>query len=176
MSKLVSFSKGSFAIVVLSILSPLVMAPLVGAADNDSVTATVTVTNISISVSSGSIAYGALSTSSTLDTTAGVGQLDNSQVLTNSSNVAIDVKVHGVTTDWTLGASAGNETYTHKTCVTDCDGTPTWVAMTTSYGDPILTGVAIDATPAIDFQIGTPTVTAITAEQNVNVTIMGVQN
>jgi hypothetical protein len=169
---------GSNAVIIaLSVVSPLLMAPFVNAADDEkSVTATVTVSNVSITVSDGSIDYETLEVNTLRDTTTTGTGLDDTQTVTNNGNVNIDIKVKGVdASPWTLGGTQGDEVYTHKTCVTNCDSSPSWTAMTTAYGDAILTNVAPAATPGIDFQIGTPTVTVSYTAKNVSVDIFGVE-
>ncbi|MDD4382461.1 MAG: hypothetical protein PHE21_03945 [Candidatus Dojkabacteria bacterium] len=168
------FRKYSF-IIAIAVLSPIIIAPFVYADDEGAVNATVTVTNVSLTVSDGGITYGTLAVSSTKDTTS--TGLDDSQVVTNNGNVAIDVAVKGVdVSPWSLAGTAGSEAYTHKTCVADCDSSPSWTAMTTSYGSDILSDVAVDATPNVDFQIGTPTSTASFTEKNVNVSLLATEH
>ena len=174
MQSIRTFFKEYSLVIFFSVLSPFILAPIVDAATEGSVTATVTVTNVSLQVSDGTIAYGSLSTSATMATVS--GELDDSQTVTNNGNIAIDVAVKGYnSTGWTLGGTAGSETYTHKTCTTTCDSSPTWTAMTTSYGSDILTGIATSGTADVDFQVGTPTTTTDYTQQSVNVTILATE-
>lgn len=174
MSKVKSFLKEYSLIIFLSVISPFLLAPIVDAATEGSVTATVTVTNVSLTVGDGAVTYGSLSTNATWSTVS--GELNDSQTVTNNGNIAIDVAVKGYdSANWTLGGTAGSETYTHKTCTTTCDTTPTWTAMTTSYGADILTGIATSGTADVDFQVGTPTTTTNYTQQSVNVTILATE-
>ena len=147
-----------------------VLAPTLMAATSDSVSATVTAANISVTVTDGTVAYGSLATSATADTAS--GDLDDSQTATNDGNVTQDFDIAGQnSTDWTLAASAGSDQYTHKFCKTDCDGSPTWVALTTSYQE-LATSVAADGTQVFDLQIGTPSTNTSSDAQSVDVTVL----
>lgn len=154
------------------IISSLFSATFVMAASTGAVTATVTAQNISVTVTDGSVAYGSLSTSTTEDTTA--TGVNNSQTATNNGNVTQDFNIQGQdSAAWTLAGTAASEAYTHKFCITDCDGTPTWVALTTSY-QTLATGVADSGTQIFDLQIGTPTSTATFTQQSVDITVQAV--
>lgn len=173
------FLKKYSLIIIFSVLTPLIIAPIVYADDEGEVTATVTVTNVSLTVTTdGIIAYGTLSASSTKDTTS--SGVDDTQTVQNNGNVAIDVKVKATAdanvTPWSIGGTAGDEVYTHKTCVATCDSTPSWAAMTTSYGTAILTNIATSGTGDVDFQVGTPTVTVSFTSKSVNVYLMAVEH
>ena len=158
---------------VISLLSAtLLISSPIFAASTDSVTATVTAQNISVSVSDGSVAYGTLATSSTADTAS--GDLDDSQTATNDGNVTEDFNIQGQdSANWTLEATAGADQYTHKFCTSDCDGTPTWNALTTSY-QSLATSVSAAGTQIFDLQIGTPTSSTNYTEQTVSVTVQAV--
>ncbi|MDD4382277.1 MAG: hypothetical protein PHE21_02960 [Candidatus Dojkabacteria bacterium] len=180
MCKIKKFLNKYSLIIALAVLSPIIIAPFVYALDEQSVAATVTVTNVSLTVSDGTIAYGTLSTSTTKDTTTASLQLDDSQTVTNNGNVAIDVKVKATAdanvSPWSIGASVDSEVYTHKTCVTTCDSSPSWTAMTTSYGSAILSNIVAEDTADVDFQIGTPSSTASFTEKSVNVYLMAIEH
>ena len=147
------------------------------AADEGTVTATVTVTNIALTVSSGTVTYGTLGLNSTENTASAGGIGEQTQTATNTGNVTEDFNIKGVATaNWTLAGTAGDETYFHKWCTVDCDGTPTWTAMTLIY-TTLATGITT-ASPnqLFDLQIGTPTATINFTEQSPNVTIQAVAN
>ncbi|KKQ05484.1 MAG: hypothetical protein US15_C0029G0001, partial [Candidatus Moranbacteria bacterium GW2011_GWF1_36_4] len=55
--------------------------------------------------------------------------------------------------------------------IADCDTTPSWTAMTTSYTD-LDTGKTPSATTALDLQITVPTANAGTAQETANVDIL----
>ncbi|HBB64996.1 MAG: hypothetical protein UR84_C0016G0012 [candidate division WS6 bacterium GW2011_GWD1_35_594] len=167
--------KSNSLIILLSLISPLLLTQFVNAADTQAVTATVTVSNVSLSLSDASIAYGTLSTSAVLNTTSAAQQLNDSQTITNNGNVAIDLQVQGQdSANWTLGATPGSNIYSHETCVTTCDTSPTWVPMTTSYGSSIVTNIAPLGTQDVDFQLKTPTSTTFFTQQSVNVSVRAV--
>jgi len=164
--------RGCFVTVCLLALVLVGFGTVARAATTGVVTATVTVQNVSVTVSDGTIAYGTVSTSATEDTTT--GGKDDSQTATNNGNVSEDLNILGQdSTAWTLGATAGSETYTHKFCITTCDSSPTWTALTTSY-QTLTTAVAASGTQAFDLQIGAPTATTTYTEQSVDVTVQAV--
>ncbi|HCC67821.1 TPA: hypothetical protein DEP90_01235 [Patescibacteria group bacterium] len=146
------------------------------AAEEGTVTATVTATSISLTVSDGTVEYLTVGVGQTKDTTTNATTgVDDSQTANNNGNVAEDFNIKGVDTlSWALAGTAGSETYFHKWCISDCDGTATWTAMTTSY-TTLASGIAKDADQIFDLQIGTPTTTAVFTEQSPNVTIQAVE-
>lgn len=151
------------------LVSSLVSVPIASAATTDSVTATVTVQNVSVSVTDGAVAYGTLAASGTQDTAS--GGLDDSQTATNDGNVTEDFDIQGQNSgDWTLAATQGSDQYFHKFCTTDCDGSPTWTALTTSY-QALATSVADSGTQVFDLQIGVPSSSSVDTQQSVDVTV-----
>ncbi len=141
-------------------------------AQTDTVSATVTVQNISVSVSDGSVAFGTLSTSATKDTTT--NGVNDSQTATNDGNITVDFEIKAAdTTDWALGSTAGSETYTMKSCTSNCDTSPTWtsVGISPSYVD-LVTGVTASGNQTFDLQVGTPTSTSKYTEQTITVTVL----
>jgi uncharacterized cupredoxin-like copper-binding protein len=145
------------------------------AATTGTVTATVTAQNVSISVTDGSVAYGTLSLSDNEDTTT--AGINDSQTATNNGNITEDFNILGQNSgSWTLVATAGSDQYTHKWCVTDCDGSPTWNAISTGY-TTLATGIAgSGGTQVFDLQIGTPTSSSVFTQQSVDVTVQAVAN
>jgi len=163
-----------FLIAILGVLGMvgLVMGPLVQAANTATIAATVTVQNISLSVADGSIAYGTLASNSTKSTCT--SELNDLQVITNDGNVAETFNIKGQnSTNWTLGATAGTDTYVHKfvtsTCATFSGGT----ALTTSYATAV-TNVAPNATSSLNLQITTPNPSTVFTQQNVDVSLQAV--
>ena len=162
-------------IVSVTILGLVGMMVVVGAsaATEAGVSATVTVQNISVSVSDGGVVYGTLATGTSEDTT--LSGVDDTQIATNNGNITENFNIKGddSTTSWTLAGTAGNEQYVNKFCKVDtgdCDGTPAWTALTTSY-QTLKTGVAKDGTYDFDLQITTPTATADFDEQTITVVV-----
>lgn len=143
------------------------------AATTGTVAATVTAVIYSVSLDNGDgIAFGSVAQSSTQDTTtAGV---DDSTTATNNGSVSEKLSIRAAdSTDWTLGAAAGDETYTMQFCTSDCDGAPSWsdVGISPSYAT-LAASVAATGTQAFDLQVGTPTTTVATGEQSITVTIL----
>jgi hypothetical protein len=163
----------SFILAIAIIFSFVLVAPVVKAATTGNVSATVTVTNLAITVSDGTVAYGTIAVSSTQDTTT--SGVDDSQTATNDGNVTSDFNIQGAnSTNWTLTATAGSEDFTHKFCTSDCDGSPTWTALTTSY-QSLATSISASGNQVFDLQIGTPTSTATFTEQSTTVTVQVVE-
>jgi hypothetical protein len=162
-----------FKLVSLIVLAAFLGAISIQAAETGNVTATVTAQNISVAVTDGSVSYGVISVSDTQDTTT--GGVNDSQTATNDGNITEDFNVRGFdTTGWTLGSSAGSETYTHKFCTSNCDSSPTWTALTTSYQTLAEDVVATSGTQVFDLQIGTPTSTSAYTQQTATVTVQAV--
>ncbi len=162
MNKKIWTSIGGAAILAASALPAL-------AADNASVTATVTVENIAISVSDGSITYGTLAAGASQDTVT----LTDPQTVTNDGNVAENFLIRGQdSANWTLEASAGTEQYKHEFSIT---ATFPGTALTTS-NQSLDTNIAVLGTTTLDLKITTPTVTAASTQQSVNVTVVATAN
>lgn len=137
------------------------------AASTGTVTATVTVENVSVSVTDGSVAYGTLST----NTSAGTNGSDT-QTATNDGNIAEDLLIKGAnTTAWTLGATAGSDQYTHKFCVSSCTSAPTNFTALTTSNQNLATSVAASGTQTFDLYITTPTSSSSYTQQSASVTI-----
>jgi hypothetical protein len=139
------------------------------AATTGQVLATVTVQNISLTVSDGSVAYGTLGQNTPQDTTA--SGVNDTQLAVNTGNIASDFTVKGAnTTNWTLAGTTGSDQYKHDWCTVDCDGTPTWNSLTTSYAT-LSTGVAALATTSVDFRITTPNPSTVFTQQTASVSV-----
>ncbi|MFH1827006.1 MAG: hypothetical protein ABH812_01060 [bacterium] len=146
------------------------------AATTAAVTATVTAQSVSITLTSdGAVAFLTIGTSATKDTTtAGV---DDSETAQNNGNVTEDISIKAANSTssgagWTLGGTAGSETYTMKSCIATCDTTPTWTAVgiDPSYVT-LVAGVAASGTQVFDLQVGTPTSTTDYNQQTITVTL-----
>lgn len=161
------FKKKQISLLIISFSAFFMLTSVTGAATEDSVSCTVTVQNVACSVSDKAVAYATLTTSDTANTA--VGDLDDSQTITNDGNVNSDFDLKGAdTAAWTLAATIGSEQFKHDYCTSDCDGTPTWVALTTTYAQ-IATGVAGSGTQIFDLQMNTPSSTATFTEQTATV-------
>ena len=166
------FKNKSYKYILCSLTLVFISFWIVKAADTGTVTATVTAQNISVTVSDGTVTYGTIATSSTSDTAS--GDLDDSQTANNNGNITEDFNIKGQDSGaWTLGGTAGSETYTHKFCITDCDGSPVWTALTTNY-QTLAEDIAASGDQVFDLQIGTPTSTSTYTEQSVDVTVQAV--
>lgn len=142
------------------------------ASDTAQVTATVTVQNVSVSVSDGSVSYGTLAASSTQDTTS--SGVNNSQTASNDGNIAVQLNIRGQdTANWTLQNTPGTDEYRHDFCITDCDTTPTWTALTTNYAT-LNASVAASGTQVFDLRIHTPVSSTSFVQQSAGVTVQAV--
>jgi hypothetical protein len=151
----------------LGVVGMVIGAAVLGATEA-TITATVTVQNISLSVSDGSIAYGVLPTGYSKSTC----DLSDTQTVTNNGNVAEDFSIKGQNSqNWTLGSTPGSEVYVHKFATSSCPVTWGGTALTTSY-QTMATNVAQNATTTLNLQITTPTATNYYTEQDVSVTVM----
>jgi len=156
-----------------------VVGVLVQAADTATVTATVTVQNISVSVSDGSISYGTMAVNSWKSTlSSDMPPSGDMQTATNNGNVTEDFNIKGQNSaNWTLGSSQGSEQYVHQFCndtANDCSTPPTnYTALTTSYAT-LATGVATSGTIDFQLRLGTPTSTSSYTQQSVDVTVQAV--
>ncbi|MFH1546889.1 MAG: hypothetical protein ABIC57_00210 [bacterium] len=156
----------------ITFFSFFLLATATGALTEDDVAATVTVQNIACSVADATISYGFLTTSGSAHTAAGGN--GETQTITNDGNDNVDFDLKGVHTTttggaWTLAATIGVlDEYKHDYCITDCDGTPTWVPLTTSYAE-IATGVAALGTQLFDARMNTPSSTSSYTVQNATI-------
>jgi len=158
----------------VSFFSFFLLAVATGAATEDDVACTVTVQNIACSVADGDVTYGILGTNEKAHTAAGGN--GETQAITNDGNDDVDFDLKGVnTTDtggaWTLVAENARDAenkYSHEYCVTDCDSSPVWVSLTTSYAE-IAASKAPLASQDFDLRISTPISTSSYTEQNAKV-------
>ena len=150
------------------------LLPGVRAENTDTVTATVTVQNISVSVTDGTVDYQTLGVGTSATTATGDGDsVDDTQTATNDGNVTEDFDIKGQDSSggWTLATSPGDEQYTHEFCTSDCDSSPTWTPLTTSY-DTLATGITTSGTQNFDLRIQVPTSTTDYDPQSVDVTVL----
>jgi len=143
-----------------------------GAADTDTVTATVTAQNISVSVSDGGVAYGTLTVSGTASTSS--DGLNDTQTATNDGNITEDFNIQGQdSANWTLETSIGADQYVHEFCTSNCDTTPTWTAITTSY-QQLANAISSSGTQDFDLKIIVPSSSSNYTQQSVDLTIQAV--
>lgn len=141
---------------------------VVKAATTATVTATVTVQNISVTVSDGTVAYGTLGVNSSAGTNA-----SDTQTATNNGNITEDILMKGNdSANWTLASEAGTDEYVHRFCISSCGSAPTsYTALTTSYQD-VKEDLAASGTQTFDLHITTPTASTNFTQQSVDVTIL----
>jgi hypothetical protein len=165
----ISFSKISDASVALFTSCLVFGAVQVSAASSATVAATVTVQNVSVSVADGTVAYGTLAVNTAKDTTS--TGTDDSQTATNDGNVTADLNIRGQNTvAWTLAGSAGSNQYKHEFCITTCDSSPSWTALTTS-NQTLKATTATSGTQTFDLKITTPTSSSSYTQQSVDVIV-----
>lgn len=158
---------------VLSLLISLSFGVVTKAQTEGTVTATVTAQNVAVSVSDGTVAYGTLAVSTSDDTTTN-GTTHDSQTATNDGNVTSDLEIKGQDatggTGWTLAATIGSDQYVHEFCITDCDGTPSWTALTTTY-QTLASSVAAAGTQVFDLKISIPSSSSDYVQKSVDVMV-----
>jgi len=143
------------------------------AATTGNVTATVTAQNVSVSLNQTSFNYGTIalsSSSSTVPLFGGAGI-----IATNEGNVNSDLTISGADTPgWTLGGTAGADTYVHMFCnetSSDCSNpTTNYTALTTGQAS-LATDLAASGAQAFQLHIKTPTSTSYYNEQSALVTL-----
>lgn len=145
----------------------LVFTRDVWAATTATVTATVTVQNISVTVTDGSVAFGTLGNNSS----AGTNPADT-QTATNNGNITEALNIKGQnSTGWTLAATAGSDQYVLKFCTATCGTAPTnYTALTTNY-QTLAASVAQSGTQTFDLYITTPNPSTVFTQQSVDVTV-----
>jgi hypothetical protein len=147
----------------------MVIGAAVLGATEATITATVTVQNISLTVTDGSIAYGVLPVN-TSKSTCDFSPYDT-QTVTNDGNVAEDFNIKGKNSqNWTLAATAGENQYVHKFATSSCPVTWGGTALTTSY-QTMATNIATSSSATLNLQITTPNVTSSYDPQDVSVTV-----
>ncbi len=138
------------------------------AQDTDTVTATVTATNLAVSVTDGSIAFGSVALN-TATTTVGTAQTQT--VSNDGSNAVLNVKSTDATngTSWTLGTNPGSDIF--KLEVSTTTGA--------TYGTLQATDVYLTASSTfasltsqnVDFRFTTPTVSTDFVQKSLTITV-----
>lgn len=163
-----SFNYIAVLVVVVAAISAAAVVPVHGS-DSESVSATVTIQHISLSVSDGIVEYGTLAEDDTLNTTA--GGTNDTQTATAEGNVDTDLNILGAdTANWTLASTAGSDEYTHSFST---DTGSTWTNLTLN-AQTLATGVSPSGAQDFDLEIGTPTTSSTTDEQNADVVVQAV--
>jgi hypothetical protein len=155
------------------LLSSLVFAKDSYAASTATVTATVTVENISVAVSDGSISYGVLA----VDSSTGTNGTDT-QTASNDGNVVEDFNIRGQNSaGWTLNSvNTGTDNYIHRFCTTSCASPPTsYTALTTNY-QTLASAVSVSGNQTFDLYITTPQTSTVFTQQSVDITVQAVAN
>jgi len=161
--------KSLIASICILAMFGMTLGMIAKAADTATVTATVTVQNISVSVTDGTVTYGTLAQNSTKNTC----DLTDTQTATNNGNVTENFNIKGQnSTNWTLGATAGSDIYTHKFSTATCP-TFTGTALTISY-QSLATSIAPSGTKSFDLEINTPNPSTVFTVQSVDVTVQAV--
>lgn len=157
----------------LFLISTLLLIGQARAATTSAVTATVTAQNISVSVTDGTVAYGTLGASTSVSTIT--TDLNDTQTATNDGNVAETFNIAGQNSaNWTLAGTNGSDQYVHQFCTATCSSPPTnFTALTTGY-QTLATNIASTGNQTFDLRITTPTVSSVTTQQSVDVTVQAV--
>ncbi len=178
------------------VLGALLAGNVALATTSATVSATVTLQNVSVTVADGSVSYGILAVDTTKTTLA--GGLSDAQTATNAGNVAEDLSIKGQdSSDWTLnngspgydGTGAGVDTYLHEYCTGTCgtEGTPiyndgtglpgnggtSFTPLTTSY-QFLGSNIANSGTKTFNLLVHTPTSSTHYTSQSVDVTVLAV--
>jgi len=158
------------SIAILGLIGMMVGAVTL-AAETATVSATVTAELITIAVADGSVDYGILPINTSKDTVAP----SQTQVVTNNSNVAVDLEVKssdavgGV--EWNLAATAAADAFTHEFAP---DGS-TWTAFNadnTIYASLTNNVSASGGTQNLDLKIGTPVSVSDNVQKTITVTVL----
>lgn len=145
----------------------------VDAADTAVVSATVTVQNVSVTVSPGTVAYGTMALNSSKSTIP--ADLNAAQTVTNNGNVSEQFNIRGQNSaNWTLGLTAGSDTYVHQFCAAACTSPPTnFTGLTTNY-QTLAASIAASGTQTLHLRLTTPTTSSVFTQQSVDVTLQAV--
>ena len=154
------------AIVSLAIWVGILIAGVVFAAEEATVTATVTAENLSVHVDDGSVAYGTLALSASANT---VGT--DTQFASNSGNVTEDINIRGTNTvAWTLASAIASNVYTHEFST---NAGALYLFMSTSQQE-FADAVAANSSQQFDLRITVPSSTSSGAQQSADVTVTAV--
>ena len=152
-------------------LTTFVFAKLTYASSTDTVTATVTVQNISVSVTDGTVAYGTLAVNTSTGTNA-----SDTQTASNDGNITEDFNIKGQNSaSWTLDSSNATEDhYIHRFCSASCGSPPTsYTALTTNY-QTLANDVSSRGNQTFDLYVTTPQTSTVYTQQSVDVMVQAV--
>lgn len=157
---------------VLGFVGMLVAYSAALALNTATVTATVTVQNISLSVADGVIVYGTLASNTTKSTCT--TELNDLQTVTNNGNVAETFNIKGQNSvNWTLAALAGTDQYVEKFVNVACSTWSLGTALTTVYAT-LASNIAASGTTNLNLQINTPNPSTVFTSQSVDVLLQAV--
>ncbi len=129
---------------------------------------------VSVVVTPASIAYGTVALGTSEDTIT----LGQNLTATNNGGVTVNFSIRSSNatrdggTNWTLGATAGNNTFTHAFST---NGGGNWFPMGLADNYyPLASGIAPNATQVFDLQIGMPTSTIDYWEHTIIITVLAV--
>ncbi len=151
----------------LLFIAALVLGISAQAATTGTVTATVTVQNVSVVVTSGTIVFGTLSTSAASNTVSS----SQAQYARNNGNVTETLSIKGSTStpgSWTLSNSIGASIYTHEFSTSTVTN---WLFMTVNYAT-ITTTIPATGTSTLYFRLTAPSSVSDYTVQNVDVTVL----
>ena len=156
-----------FVALALALVATAIAVPVYAAhTPEGTVTATVSLAQISIGVDPTSVAYGPLDLEST-----GNFPSPTSFVVTNNGDVTEDFIVRGQNSaNWTLGPDAGTNIYKHEVSTNAFGGGEDFVLDTS--GVAVASNIATNGTVTMSLRLDMPLVTAFTGVQEVDVTIV----
>lgn len=158
----------SVALSALLVVCTAFYSLTVFAQGTDTVTATVTATNLAVSVSDGTIAFGSVALN-TSTSTAGTTQTQT--VSNDGSTAALNVKTTDATngTTWTLGLTPGSDIFTLEVSTTT-GSTYALIQDTDVYLTASTTFASLTSGP-LDFRFTTPTVSTDFVEKSLTITV-----
>ena len=185
--------KRVFTLIAVLILVGALVPAVVFAAETGTVTCTVSAVLVSVSVAPGTVGYGTVNLG-TVKNTAQFGSFNpngsstpQTQNITNTGSGTQNYNIKssnaiGVSQNWTLGAAAGDHTYTHAALpLTDSaytGGAIGTFSITMTTADSYVSlesSVAKDAVKYLELEIGMPTATTDLGTHTITVTIQAEQ-
>lgn len=142
------------------------------AANEGTITASVTARNISISVGLTAVDFGTVGVGSSADTT--LNGRNTSITATNNGN---DIEKFSITTgdstNWTAEVAPDTNKFRMNFCTSNCDVSPTWniVGIDSAY-QTLAASVASSGNQQFDLQIKTPSSTTFYTQQTISLTVL----
>lgn len=183
--------KKTIIAVILALALTAVVLPVAAFADTGSVDCTVSAGTVGVTVSPTSVSYGtlpldAVKNTAQYDATNNTAGMSTPQTVTieTSGGVAVDMSIQSSnalgSTDWTLGASRGDETFTHAYNVSDTlyDGTSgiTFTQWSAAGADVEIASNVTNVTKYLELELGMPNATIDIGEHTITVTVTAVQH